>query len=100
MPIQSCGQSFSAQRGKRYTEVGVLPPPRHRHAFITLDYRIEWHPMTWQARVPSGRPCLVKCGAALQAGGFIDAVDQCLLRGQQILLARRSLRTQGLRFKL
>ena len=24
MPIQSCGQSFSARRGKRYTEIGLL----------------------------------------------------------------------------
>jgi len=24
MPIQSCGQSVSARRGKRYTEIGVL----------------------------------------------------------------------------
>jgi len=30
MPIQSCGQSVSAQRGKRYTEIGLFAPPHHR----------------------------------------------------------------------
>ena len=42
MPIQSCGQSVSAQRGKRYTEIGLLKRgPSRSAAPIGLGFRVQ-----------------------------------------------------------
>jgi len=39
MPIQTCGQSVSARRGERYTEIGLLGSPRR----VTLMRRSSHH---------------------------------------------------------
>ena len=50
MPIQSCGQSVSARRGKRYTEIGLFKSRAHWRIHLTLSHS----PHLMKLRSPMG----------------------------------------------
>jgi hypothetical protein len=49
MPIHICGQSVSARRGKRYTEIGLLIPLVWAIAILPVRFSVGW-----QALAPGG----------------------------------------------
>ena len=76
-PIQSCGQSFSAPRGKRYTEIGLLYPMTRRAIFVR-PYKKEVEaasPATFQAKLRAAKEEVEAAKEEVEAKSVVAQAD-------------------------